>query len=52
MDSQIFISAIKQPVAARPQGGGRPPFERVLMDISDFYGYFWSPVAMKISTDS
>ena len=23
MDSQIFISAIKQPVAARPQGGGR-----------------------------
>ena len=22
MDSQIFISAIKQPVAARPQGGG------------------------------
>ena len=27
MNSQIFISAIKQPEAARPQGGGRRQFD-------------------------
>ena len=29
-----------------------PNFERVLIYISDFWGYFWSPEAINISTDS
>ena len=37
------------------RGGGWPGFtnfERVLIYISDFWGYFWSPEPIKISTDS
>ena len=36
------------------QGGwtGFKGFECVLIYISDFWGYFWSPAAIKISTDS
>ena len=49
MRSNIYIAQSTNQGGA---GTGFKPFEGVLIYISDFWGYFWFPEAIKISTDS